>query len=430
VRSLSLRANACRRSLVKLPSLLFAGLAGLVAAPLGAQTLSLAEALRAGEAQAPRLAAQRHAVSSAGYQVARASELPDPKLKVGLENLPVTGDSRFRYDRDFMTQRTIGLVQDFPSTAKRLARSARAGRQHDVEQAALVAQRAVAHREIASAWLDLHFALQARAALVRLVEQFRFQSDASASGVASGRQSAADAYAQRTALEQANDRVIEQERVVAKARIALSAWVGEQASLPLAPPPDTTKFIHPEEHLIMRLGEHPVLRVLDERESLARAEAELARSTRERDWSLEVGYSQRRPAFDNMISVMVAIDLPIATARRQDRDVASKLAEVEQARAMREDALRMHEAEVRSLLADWTTANHRAGRFDAVLLPLARDRAAAALAAYRGGRAELGAVLEAERGLTEAELARVQALTERGRAWAGLNYLYADGSQP
>ncbi len=338
----------------------------------------------------------------------------------------MSGPGQFRYDYDFMTQRTVGLVQDFPNAAKRAARSARAGRQHDVEQASLVAQSAAARREIAAAWLDLHYALQGRAALTRLVEQFRFQSDAAASGLASGKQTVADAYAQRAALEQANDRIIEQDRVVTKARIALSTWIGEQAALPLAPPPDTTKFTHPEEHMVMRLGEHPVLRVLDERESLARAEAELARSTRERDWSVEVGYSQRRPAFDNMISVMVAIDLPIARARRQDRDVASKLAEVEQARALREDALRMHQAEVRGLLADWTTANHRIQRFDAVLLPLARDRAAAALAAYRGGRAELGSVLEANRAVTEAELARVQAQAERGRAWAGLNYLYAD----
>jgi len=412
---------------VKFSSLLFAGLFGLAAAQAGAQTLSLADALRAGEAQAPRLAAQRHVVAAAGYQVDRVSELPDPRLKLGLENLPVSGPGQFRYDYDFMTQRTVGFVQDFPNAAKRAARGARAGRQHDVEQASLVAQRAAARREIAAAWLDLHYALQGRAALARLVEQFRFQSDAVASAVASGKQTAADAFAQRAALEQANDRVIEQDRVVTRARIALSTWIGEQAALPLAPPPDTTKFTHPEEHMIMRLGEHPVLRVLDERESLARAEAALAKSTRERDWSIEVGYSQRRPAFDNMISVMVAIDLPIARARRQDRDVASKLAEVEQARALREDALRMHQAEVRSLLADWATANHRIERFDAVLLPLARDRAAAALAAYRGGRAELGSVLEADRALTEAELARVQAQAERGRAWAGLNYLYADG---
>src|SRR6185436_16503484 len=129
---------------------------------------------------------------------------------------------------------------------------------------------------------------------------------------------------------------------------------------------------------------------------------------RERDWSLEVGYSQRRPNFDNMISVVVAIDLPFAKERRQDRDVASKLAEAEQARAQHEEARRMHQAEVKNLLADWNTAGKRLERFDGVLLPLARERSQAALAAYRGGRGGLAAVLEAERALTETELARIQ----------------------
>jgi outer membrane protein TolC len=142
------------------------------------------------------------------------------------------------------------------------------------------------------------------------------------------------------------------------------------------------------------------------------------------DWMLEVGYGQRRPAFDNMVTVMLSFELPWQAGRRQDRDVASRLAEVEQARAMREDARRMHEAQVRGWLADFDTAARRIERFEGVLAPLARERAAAALAAYQGGRGELGPLLEAERARTETELGLVQALAERAKAWASLNYLY------
>src|SRR5712692_4191150 len=82
--------------------LVFAFLAA--AAPYSfAQELSLDEALRAGERQSPRLAAQRYMMNSAEKQVGRAAELPDPKLRLGIENLPVTGADRFRYDRDFMS---------------------------------------------------------------------------------------------------------------------------------------------------------------------------------------------------------------------------------------------------------------------------------------------------------------------------------------
>ncbi len=408
--------------------LLFAGLAGFLAfaapvALLHAQPLSLADALRAGEAQAPRLAAQRFAVTAAGQQMGRAGELPDPRLKLGLENLPVTGPARYRYDQDFMTQRTVGIAQDFPNESKRAARENRALRQRDFEEANFAAQKTSVQREIAVAWLDVHFAERSLALLRKLADQYRLQSDAAASGVARGRQSAADGYALRGAFEQANDRIIEQEKAVAKARNSLAAWVGQDASRPLAAPPDIGSFAQPLEHLVYGIAQHPSLRTFDLREELARAEVELAKATRERDWSLEVGYSQRRPFFDNMISVVVAIDLPIAKERRQERDIASRLAEVEQVRALREDAHRMREAEVRNLLADWTTAGKRIERFEALLLPLARERAQAALAAYQGGRGELAPVLEADRAVSETELARVQSETERARAWAGLNFL-------
>lgn len=399
------------------------------AAPLGAQPLTLADALRAGEAQAPRLAAQRFAIAAAGEQVGRAGELPDPRLKLGLENLPVTGAASFRYDQDFMTQRTVGIAQDFPNEAKRAARDNRAVRQRDFEAANLAAQQTLVQREIATAWLEVHYAEQALGLLRRLADQYRLQSDAAASGVARGRLSAADGYVLRTAFEQANDRVIEQEKAVTKARNSLAAWIGADANRPLGAPPDIDRFAHPLEHLVAGLAQHPTIRTFDLREELARAEVDLAKATRERDWSLEVGYSQRRPTFDNMISVVVAIDLPIAKERRQERDIASRLAEVEQVRAQREDARRMHEAEVRNLQADWTTAGKRIERYKERLLPLARERAQAALAAYQGGKGELAAVLEADRAVLETELARVQSETERARAWAGLNFLEPQGGQ-
>ena len=87
----------------------------------------------------------------------------------------------------------------------------------------------------------------------------------------------------------------------------------------------------------------------------------------------------------------------------------------------------MLEAEVRGWLADYDTAQRRIERFERVLLPLARNRREAALAAYQGARGELGGVLEAERAVTETELGMVQARAERAKAWANLNYLYPQG---
>jgi outer membrane protein TolC len=400
----------------------------LAAGPALGQGLSLEEALRLGELQSPRLAAQRSAVAASSQQVGRAGELPDPKLRLGIENLPVSGPDRFHYDRDSMTMRAIGVMQEFPNSAKREARNVRAERQRDLETAGLGVQRATLARDVAAAWLDVYYTERARGALERLVRQFQLQVDTLAAGIAGGRQGTAEAFMARSTLEQANDRIIEQERMIAKARIVLAALIGEGAQRPLAGPPDTTAFAHPREHLVARLSEHPELRMQEQREALARAEVDVARSSAKSDWALEVGYGHRGPAFDNMLTVMVSMDLPWQTGRRQDRDIAARLAEVDQARAMRENARRMHEAEVRGWFADFDTAGRRIERFERVLLPLARERSSAALAAYRGGRGELGPVLEAERAITETELGLNQVLAERARAWANLNYLYPQGA--
>jgi outer membrane protein TolC len=398
-------------------------LLGACAGAALAQPLTLEDALRAADVHSPRLAAQRHALSAAESQTARAAELPDPKLKLGIENLPVTGPDRFRYGADSMTSGVVGLSQEFTNPGKREARATRAERARELERANLHAQRALLQRDVAAAWLDAHYAETARAALENLARRIELQAQAAPSGLARGRQGPAEALMLRQAREELTDRLIEQERAMARARIALGALIGDDAKRPLAALPDTAALPQPAEALLAQLTEQPQLRVLERREALARAEVDMARSERRADWMLEVEYGQRRPYFDNMLSVFVSVDLPWQTGRRQDRDIASRLAELEQARAMQEDARRMREAEVRGWLADFDTAKRRIARYESVLLPLARERSAAAQAAYRGNRGELAPVLEAERSIAETELALVQALAERARAWANLSFL-------
>jgi outer membrane protein TolC len=98
-----------------------------------------------------------------------------------------------------------------------------------------------------------------------------------------------------------------------------------------------------------------------------------------------------------MISVQVSIDLPLFQKNRQNRELAAKLALVEQARDLREDAIRQHLAEAQAASADWDAATSRLKRFDESLLPLSQQRGEAALAAYRGGRGDLMPVLQARR---------------------------------
>ena len=399
-------------------------LIAVAAAPQAAgQALSLDDAIRVGEGRSTRIAAQTAAVSAASEVVDRATELPDPKLTFGIENLPVSGPDAWSGNADFMTMRRLGVVQDVVNSEKRKARGGLAARLRDLESANLDAQRAQLRQEIAIAWFDAAYVERGRELSVQLVGEFATEVDTVGGAVAGGRMSAAQAIAARSQLESAKDRILDQERLVRRARIMLAAFLGEAADRPLGAPPDTSRLPYPTGAILKVLEQHPALRTYRSREALATSEVALAESTTRPDWSVELSYGQRSPNFSNMVTLMFSVDLPIGKARRQDRDVASKLAMVDQARAQSEDARRMHEAEVRGLIADWETAERRVERYDTMLVPLARERTAAALAGYRGGRGELATVLEARRAEIETGVGRLGVELERAKAWSRLTYL-------
>src|SRR5258705_11887134 len=192
-----------------------------VAAPVaraGTDPLRISEALKMGEKVSPCLAAQGAALAAATELVPRASELPDPKLRIGVDNLPVNGWDRYRYDSDFMAMRKIGVMQDFPNAEKRRLRGERAALERDVEAANLDAQRAGLRREIALAWLELYFARQARAPLVELVGEMQLQLDTVSAAIAAGRQKTGGAPALPGAGGAAEDRVIGEDPAIGRPR--------------------------------------------------------------------------------------------------------------------------------------------------------------------------------------------------------------------
>src|SRR3954469_13749458 len=72
------------------------------AAAADSRPLGFAEALQIAEQRSARISAQEAAVGAAAEQAARARELPDPKLRFGIDNLPVSRPDAFSFTRDFM----------------------------------------------------------------------------------------------------------------------------------------------------------------------------------------------------------------------------------------------------------------------------------------------------------------------------------------
>src|SRR5438067_8731727 len=99
--------------------------------------------------------------------------------------------------------------------------------------------------------------------------------------------------------------------------------------------------------------------MLLKQEEMAQADVDIARANKQADPSVVLMYSQRGPAYSNMVSINVAIPLQWDQKNRQDREVAAKLALLEKARAEREETARMHVAEAMAMLQEWRSNHER-----------------------------------------------------------------------
>jgi hypothetical protein len=91
-----------------------------------APPLSLAEAQRIAANDAPQLNAQSAALRAIQQSAISANQQADPKLIIGVDNVPVDTSDRFSLTRDFMTMRKIGFMQEFTRSEKLKLRGERA----------------------------------------------------------------------------------------------------------------------------------------------------------------------------------------------------------------------------------------------------------------------------------------------------------------
>lgn len=371
-----------------------------------AAPLTLPEAQQLALSAQPMLGISRAAGVAQREAAVAAQQLPDPRLKLALQNVPT--DS-FSLSEDFMTQRTIAIEQMVPGGNKRQLRGLRGEReaaQSDAEQ--VVAERTV-RRDSALAWLDVYFLVQTELLLRELHDTARVSMEALAISYGADKASQADVLAGQSALNQLDDRIHDVLGQAARAKAMLARWIGAAAGRELALD-FVLPRVAPADELVANAGSHPELKVYDKGIEVSETDVLLAREARRPDWSVELAYSKRGSAYADMVSLQLAFDLPVSPATRQDRETASKRALLERTRLQREDRLRSLTAEIKAEHALYLATSSRIATLESAALANARQRVAASRIAYQNARGSLAAVYEAQR--AEVEI-RLQLLTQR-----------------
>lgn len=380
---------------------------------------AIAQALRT----APLLDARAAHLSAAREEAAQAAALPDPELIVGVDNLPVTGSRPLDPSASDMTMKKIGVMQAFPARAKREARRTVAESLVERTRALSTIEQLEVRQQAAEAWFALWVAQRELATLKTLGGQAELAVRLAEARLRNGTGTAVDAMAAKAAALEVDNRVDAARTRVASARARLARWLGRDAGVPEAgDAPDFRTLAIPEAVLLASVDRQR--RPIDWRSREAVAEARLAEAIADKrpDWSVMAAYGQRGDGRDDMLMVEVRIGLPLFSRNRQDRLVAARRADLQAAAAEREDAVRAQREAVQAALAEWHGLRAQVERHEAQILPLAKDRAAAALASYAAGGA-LQPWLEARRDELEAHLMHLRGIGELARTWTSLAYL-------
>lgn len=385
--------------------------------------LSLDRALQLAESRSRQLIAQDAAATASREMALAAGQLPDPTLKFGINNLPINGEDRFSLTQDFMTMRSVGVMQEITRGDKLKARSARFNREAEAAQASRTLALANLRRDTAKAWLERHYQERMLDVLRTQRMEAGLQIEAAEAAYRGGRGAQADVFTARSMVAQIDDRIRQTEQQIGTAKIRLARWVGDDAAQALDTPPNLESVHLDLASLDSQLAHHPEIALMAKQEQVARADADIAQSNKHADWSVELMVSQRGPAYSNMVSVNVSVPLQWDQKNRQDRELSAKLAIAEQMRAQREEATREHVADTRMWLQEWQSNRERLAQYDSALIPLTAERTRAAIAAYRGGSGPLTAVLEARRMAIDIHMDRLRLAMETAALWAQLEYL-------
>ena len=370
---------------------------------------------------------------SAGMQAAQASvrassevavkagQLPDPMLKAGVDNLPVTGPQKFTIGQDFMTMRRIGIEQEWVSGEKRRLRSTLADEMVGRERAGYLAQLTNVRQQTASAWLNAIYAKKALSLQQALLDHMNHELAATKASYRGAKAAASDVVQGQAVLAQAQDQLLKAQQTYQTALIGLSRWTAVTVSDVTGEPPALESYVPslpPEE--LQRV--QPVLVAASDDITVADADTAVANSERSPNWTWEIAYQQRGGAYSNMVSVGVSIPLPLNRKDRQDRDAAQKAELGTKARLLYEDALRQVQAEIRSESATLASGRQRIANLTQSLLPAADQRVGLATAAYKGGTGSLADTFAARRAQLDAQLQVLDLRREVSQTWAQLEY--------
>ncbi|PTQ88336.1 outer membrane protein TolC [Nitrosomonas nitrosa] len=376
----------------------------------------------------PEIQAALREREAAQQRISPAEALDDPMLEAGVVNAPLASSP---FNRDDMTMKMIGLSQRFPFPGKRGLRKEVASRDaqaidHGYQE---TVNRIV--RDLKVAYLDLGLTLE----MTKLVEKNKLILEdfthLAVDHYQAGMGAQADAFKAQTQVSRMQDELLRlaRERPVIEAELirVLGRHYGGGSLNPT---------IHPMQEVSLNLdslretafAQRPQLLALQSLVARNQKTLELARKDYYPDFDVRLSYGQRDSMLDgsqrpDMVTMTVAINLPVWRANKIEPRIAESL-------AMHQQALDLYQAQSNEIAAKLrqqvATAeqNFKSARlYRTAILPQARLSVESAQAAYKVNRVDFLTLLDSQMTVFNYEISLITAIANYHKALAEIDLL-------
>ena len=390
-------------------------------------------------AEAERLALEDDytlkAIKSRGQSMSELSvageQLPDPQLKLGFANLPT--DS-FNLGQEPMTQAVIGIRQQFPRGQTRALSSDRLNKSVARTEAEAQDRKQMVRLEVRQEFTRVYLHQQRQKILQQSMVVFADLAEITRDYYANGRAHQQDVVQSQLELSRVEERLNRVRQQEEEARARLAELIGASAYLELEPQwPEISQPLSAES-IVEQLETHPRIRAWQHEISKSRTSEEIARQAYKPGFAVDLAYGGRSGQNpdgsdrSDFLSVFVSMDIPLFTKNRQDRVLASSIAETSATEYARDNIYRSMKARVAEATAALAREQERLQLYENSLLPQAAFNAEASFDAYQNAVADLTTVMRARIGEYELKLDHANLRAEEVMTRARLLYLQGESS--
>jgi outer membrane protein TolC len=350
------------------------------------QILSLSEAVERALANDSLVKLKQARAKSAEENAIADGELADPKLTLGVFNLPTTN---FDLNKNPTTQMRLGVKQAFArgetlhyQSLKRLELS-----EAEWANAALIKKRIT--RDVQQYYLEAFYQEKVLNELNDNRRLFARLLKNTEDNYSVGGASQQDVLQAKLELSKLDDRISQTLSEHESSKALLSKWVPDVMGKPLEQQLPQLVKVSDKMDIKNQLARHPQIVIDNAYISAAKHGVSVAKEQYKPGFNVGVEYRKRfgdepdGAHRDDLMAAMVTLDMPLFTANRQDRRFSASQFDMQSAKLMRDEHLKTLAQQLHKFYAAWERLKEREALYQDRLLPDAKANAASSLHAYQ-----------------------------------------------